>query len=509
MIQRKIKELIVDKISGEWGKLPVDNNGINVIRTANFLNDGTINFSDIVVRNILENKINKKQLINDDIIIEKSGGSPRQPVGRVVYFQNPDDEKYLCNNFTTILRADRSKIYPKYLFYALFYNYKIGKTLRYQNKTTGIINLKLDYYLNSKIPLPENYDDQIRIAIILSRVEKMIARRKESIRLLDEFLESTFIEMFGGSENKKGWSVKKLGIISKVQGGLQVTPKRRINPIEMPYLRVANVYRDKLQLDQIKMIRVTEAELKRVLLKKGDILIVEGHGNPKEIGRSAVWNGAIEKCLHQNHLIRVRVDKEKILPIFCSAYINSSSGKRQMFKAGKTTSGLNTISSKNVKNTQIRLPPITLQNQFATIVEKVEIIKAKYQASLEELENLYGSLSQKAFKGELDLSRVPVNKTIHLSGSMEAVMPGFSGKITVKKDIRYSQKALTELIQSTFKTSFDFDDLMEVVEKTSFKPEPEYKDIKNVVFKLLKGRKPLLSQTFDIDKKQMALAVNP
>ena len=125
MIQRKIKELIVDKISGEWGKLPVDNNGINVIRTANFLNDGTINFSDIVVRNILENKINKKQLINDDIIIEKSGGSPRQPVGRVVYFQNPDDEKYLCNNFTTILREDRSKIYPKYLFYALFYNYKI------------------------------------------------------------------------------------------------------------------------------------------------------------------------------------------------------------------------------------------------------------------------------------------------------------------------------------------------------------------------------------------------
>ena len=54
------------------------------------------------------------------------------------------------------------------------------------------------------------------------------------------------------------------------------------------------------------------------------------------------------------------------------------------------------------------LPPLSLQNQFAAIVEEVEILKARYTQSLNELENLYGSLSQRAFKGELDLSKVPV-----------------------------------------------------------------------------------------------------
>ena len=81
-----------------------------------------------------------------------------------------------------------------------------------------------------------------------------------------------------------------------------------------------------------------------------------------------------------------------------------------MFKAGKTTSGLNTISSKNVKETTVLLPPLPLQNQFAAIVEKVETLKAKYTQSLTELENLYASLSQRAFKGELDLSKVSVER---------------------------------------------------------------------------------------------------
>jgi type I restriction enzyme S subunit len=176
--------------------------------------------------------------------------------------------------------------------------------------------------------------------------------------------------------------------------------------VEVPYLRVANVYRDRLDLAEIKTIRVTKAELERVRLQKGDLLIVEGHGNPEEIGRSAVWDGSIDNCVHQNHLIRVRADISTITELYTSYFINSAGGRAQMFRAGKTTSGLNTISSKNVKETQIPIPPIDLQNQLAAIVEKVEGLKSRYQQSLTDLESLYGALSQKAFKGELDLSRV-------------------------------------------------------------------------------------------------------
>ena len=263
-----------------------------------------------------------------------------------------------------------------------------------------------------KIPLPP-LDDQIRIAYLLGKVEGQIAQRKQNLQQLDELLKSVFLDMFGDPvRNEKGWDVLPLGSISEIQGGLQVTTKREVYALETPYLRVANVYRDRLDLSEIKRIGLNQAEMERVRLKKGDLLLVEGHGNPKEIGRSAVWDGSIENCVHQNHLIRVRVNSAKIIAVYSSFFVNSSDGRRQMFKAGKTTSGLNTISSKNVKEMKISVPPLDLQNQFATIVEKIEGIKSRYQQSLTDLENLYSALSQKAFKGELDLSRVQLEKTI-------------------------------------------------------------------------------------------------
>ena len=154
--------------------------------------------------------------------------------------------------------------------------------------------------------------------------------------MLDDLLRSAFVEIFGDPVlNPKGWPVVPVKKVGDVQGGLQVSSKRKGNPISVPYLRVANVYRDQLDLEEIKEIDVTDRELERVRLDAGDVLIVEGHGNPEEIGRSAVWDGSINDCVHQNHLIRVRVDPHRLLPIYFSAYINSAGGRRQMFKHGK------------------------------------------------------------------------------------------------------------------------------------------------------------------------------
>jgi type I restriction enzyme, S subunit len=403
----KISQLLTDKISGEWGKEPSSDKAVAVLRTTNFTNLGHINFEKVVHREIEDKKIARKRLHPGDIIIEKSGGSEKQPVGRVVYFDRVSNETYLSNNFTAALRPDKGLVFPKYLFYQLFLLHQEGRTLKYQNRTTGIINLKLDNYLSEKIEIP-SLTDQVKIAFLLSKTEKLIAQRKESIALLDEYLKSTFLEMFSVSKPEKQWPKATLEEISDVQGGLQVSHKRKGNPIELPYLRVANVRRDLLDLKEIKTIRVTSAEAKRTLLKKGDILIVEGHGNPNELGRSSVWNGAIENCAHQNHLIRLRIKEDIASPFFISHFINSNKGRQQMLKAGNTTSGLNTLSSKSVKNIYLAIPPVKLQNQFAQIVEKTETLKNQYNESLKELENLFGSLSQLAFKGELDLEKVEV-----------------------------------------------------------------------------------------------------
>ena len=150
-LESSISELIEPPISGDWGKENKNNNtGINVLRTTNFTDDGIIDYSDVVVRDIDKNKIAEKELKYGDIIIEKSGGSDTKPVGRVVMY-NRQDKNYICNNFTSILRRKSSIIDNDFLFLSLFYSYHNGKTKLYDHKTTGIHNLKLQEYLDGTI----------------------------------------------------------------------------------------------------------------------------------------------------------------------------------------------------------------------------------------------------------------------------------------------------------------------------------------------------------------------
>lgn len=201
-----LKELFDKPISGEWGKEVEEGDiGVKVIRTTNFTNLGKLDLTDVVERNIdLEKNINK-QLKFGDIIIEKSGGSPTQPVGRTVIFEQRDNQVYFCNNFTSVLRPN-DNIYHKYALYLLKDLYNKRKVLKYQNKTTGIINLKLNDYLeNTEVDIP-NLDIQRKISNVLDKSQELINKRKKQIEALDELVKSKFIEMFDDiKSNTKDW----------------------------------------------------------------------------------------------------------------------------------------------------------------------------------------------------------------------------------------------------------------------------------------------------------------
>ena len=247
-------------------------------------------------------------------------------------------------------------------------------------------------------PLPE----QRRIAAILDQADALRAKRREALAQLDSLTQSIFIEMFGDPfANPFGWPLVDTGNLADVQGGLQVTSARQDLPREVPYLRVANVHRGHLLLDEIKLIRATAAEVKRTSLRDNDLLVVEGHGNPNEIGRSALWNDQIAECVHQNHLIRVRFDLSIVVPAYACEYLNSAGGRRHLLRAGKTTSGLNTISVSNVREAPVALPPLALQQTFATRIQAVEALKTTHRAALAELDALFASLQHRAFAGQL------------------------------------------------------------------------------------------------------------
>jgi type I restriction enzyme S subunit len=399
-----INRILADKISGEWGIEPEGDCGVKIIRTANFTNLGIIDFSNIVFRKIDPKKIEKKKLITGDVIIEKSGGSPSQPVGRVVYFENSDNSIYLCNNFTTVLRSDKSYVFPKYLFYVLFYNHLTKKTLQFQNRTTGIINLKLENYLKSEIPLP-HLDDQIRIANILTRAETLIAKRKESIKILDEFLKSTFLEMFGDPvRNEKGWATIPMHKVGDfISGG---TPSKERNDfwngtfpwiipkdMKVPYISNSQDYISNKVFEETSLKKIATGHL--LIVVRGMIL---AHSFPTAIN-------TIQVSINQD--MKAILPNGKILVHYLKNCLDNM--KRQILAiittAGHGTKKLDTDSMKKVL---IPVPPLSLQNQFAIIVKKVESLKARYSLSLTNLENLYGSLSQRAFKGKLDLSKVLV-----------------------------------------------------------------------------------------------------
>lgn len=152
--QMPVSKVIHKPLSGEWGKDDPSGIGIKVLRTTNFTDAGYIDYTDVVTRCIEQKKVEAKAMQDGDILIEKSGGSDTKPVGRVVLYHDAS-ENYLFNNFTALLRPINASINSRFLFMFLFVSYWNGATKLYENKTTGIHNLKLtDYLDNTMIPVP-------------------------------------------------------------------------------------------------------------------------------------------------------------------------------------------------------------------------------------------------------------------------------------------------------------------------------------------------------------------
>ena len=162
-------------------------------------------------------------------------------------------------------------------------------------------------------------------------------------------------------ELPEGWEWCRIDDLTFVSGGIQKQPKRRPVKNHFPYLRVANVQRGDINIDKLERFEVEPHELAFWSLEKNDILIVEGNGSADEIGRCAIWHAPIEKCVYQNHLIRVRGIIEGYQE-FIALYLNSPSGIKEMQRLAVTTSGLYNLSVGKIRGITIPLPPLNQQN---------------------------------------------------------------------------------------------------------------------------------------------------
>ena len=192
-----IDEIIEKPKSGEWGQKDESGRGIGVIRTTNFSDRGAVYFNSITTRDIPREKLITKGVKNGDILIEKSGGSDKKPVGRVVLYTG-ESNKYLNNNFTAILRINNNtEVNNIFLFTFLYINYWQGGTKVFESKTTGIHNLNLKEFLNkTKIALPD-MSLQNQFAAFVTQVDKSKFAVQKSLEKTQLLFDSLMQEYFG------------------------------------------------------------------------------------------------------------------------------------------------------------------------------------------------------------------------------------------------------------------------------------------------------------------------
>ncbi len=245
------------------------------------------------------------------------------------------------------------------------------------------------------LPLPE----QKRIAAILDKADTIRRKRRQALALADQFLRSVFLDMFGDPvTNPKGWEIGTIrDLVSDVRYG--TSKKADISQGAFPVLRMGNItYAGGLDISDLKYVDLDEREQPKYLATHDDILF--NRTNSKElVGKTAVYD-LDEPMAIAGYLVRARVN-ENADPYYIASYLNSDHGKATLMGMCKNIVGMANINAQEMQDIRIAHPPVELQYDYRRVVEAVKKDKGLHLAGIDEAEHLFGSLTQRAFRGEL------------------------------------------------------------------------------------------------------------
>ena len=249
-----------------------------------------------------------------------------------------------------------------------------------------------------EIPLPP-LEEQKRIAAILDAAEALRAKRRQALKELDTFLQATFLHMFGDPvTNPKGWNMGVVGdLLESVNYG--TSKKASADKKQYPVIRMGNItYSGELDFSDLKYMDLSDKEKFKHLVYKNQILF--NRTNSKElVGKTAVYRND-EPMAFAGYLIR-GIANHSASPEYIAAFMNTLQMKNYLRNKCKNIVGMANINAKEFQSIPVQKPPLALQQQFAAIVESVERQKVAMKAHLAELDDLFGSLQQRAFNGEL------------------------------------------------------------------------------------------------------------
>jgi len=360
--------------------------GTPLIRISSF-NNGPVYFDDrtVYVENeYLESKSTFK-VEKGDVLIALSGATTGK------YGLYTHDKPSLLNQRVGLLKSGVSKDLDDKYFY--FYLSVLQAEIFRKAGGAAQPNISTKEISDFKIPLPP-LDQQKKIAAILDAADAYRQKTKALIEKYDELTQSLFLDMFGDPvTNPKGWDKIKLSELHKISSG--GTPSRKINDYyengTIPWVKTGDL-KGLYVLEPSESI--TEEALKNSSAKifPSDTLLIAMYG--ATIGACSILN--FNAATNQACAALLPSDKVNIL----FEYFFFRKFKKELIKMGVGGAQPN-ISAGLLKNLKIYYPPISLQNKFAERVKAIEEQKAQAEASLAQAEDLFNSLLQRAFKGEL------------------------------------------------------------------------------------------------------------
>jgi type I restriction enzyme S subunit len=413
---RPLRSLLSDDLSGDWG----DDEGdvtLSVLRSTNFTDSGNMKLDDVAKRGFTRTKAEQVQVKPNDILVERSGGGPNQPVGRVVMIREEMPDTGFAN-FVQTLRPDSTKISPELLLWTLHQLNRSGFVEKLQHQTTQMRNLDLRDYLKVLLPVPRESEERNRIAETLKAADDHIRALEELIRKAERVATALEQAHFAaGPHDVKfpyeygtartipaGWDSMPLGKFADVTSGITLNQDREAADNGVRYLTVINVHRGRIDLTEVRHLemRGNEAETKRIA--PGDILVIEGHANSAEIGRAAIATEQEEGMSFQNHLFRIRVtDSEQVRPRFLVRALNSARIRRHWVATANTSSGLNTINRTALRRLILPVPKPTEQDTIIETLEAAEKVVTALKSQLTAARHVKQSLLQNLLTGKIRL----------------------------------------------------------------------------------------------------------
>ena len=368
---------VCEIINGLWKGEKPPLQSVAVIRNANFEKDGSLDYSDVVTIDVEVSKFSKRKLKYGDIILEKSGGGPNQPVGRVVLFEKKEGD-YSFSNFTFAIRVNNNvEIHFRYLYHFLRWVYSSGQTIEMQNNSTNIRNLDAEKYRNILIPLPPLAEQQrivARLDAAFAAIAEASAAAEANLRnaraLFDSYLDQVF------STRGAGWVERRLGDVAALNYGYtESATYERIGP---QFLRITDIQENRVDWETVPFCRIESNEFRKYQILHNDIVFARTGATT---GKSyLVQNPPYAVCA--SYLIRLRLLESDVSAPFVYLFFQTSD-YWSTIGSGVSGSAQGGFNASKLADLLIPFPiDKVIQNNI------VELSMQVYQNTL-EVENIY------------------------------------------------------------------------------------------------------------------------